>query len=81
MAIGPMPYIGPNALITAQVVVNKHPTPWHIANVGKDGSTSLAWICDDAGQCVIGTSEWLDADYDTLDAIVTLFNCLHPEGK
>lgn len=73
--------IDPNTAIQAQDLVNKHPTPWHIANVGEDGDTAYAWVCDAKGESVIGSSEWLNADYKTLAAIIAVFNCLHPESK
>ena len=71
--------IDPNTAMKAKGLVNKHPTPWHIADNGLHGDgTSYAWICDAVGQTVIGASEWLDADYETLATIVRVFNCLKP---
>jgi hypothetical protein len=57
------------------VVTQKHPRPWRVVdphNLGDDGG--ILQIEDAAGEIVIGSTEWLIADAETLRFIVALVN-------
>ena len=59
-------------------ILDKHPAPWHIADNDRHGEgTTYAWICDANGKQVVGSSEWLDMDYDLMQFVVDVFNSTH----